>query len=266
MPGYTKLFSSILHSTVWREANHVRILWITLLAMADKSGIAETSIPGLADAARISLPDCEDALQRLQTPDPYSRTGDSEGRRIEPVDGGWRIINHGKYRAKMNAEERREYLRIKQAEHRKKSTRRQHVVDTYTQSTHAEAEAEAEAELSIERESVKAPKVRKREETSVADGVIEDRARMLIERYQALYPVHRHGARLRLAVNSLAFQDACDLARHWDDARIEKLAEIVLTTDDPFISGTDRSFRIFAMKASWADDRLCEIEAKRKRA
>ncbi len=42
----------------------------------------------------------------------------------------------------------------------------------------------------------------------------------------------------------------------WDDARIEKLAKIILTTDDPFVAGTDRSFRIFALKASWADDRL----------
>jgi hypothetical protein len=41
---------------------------------------------------------------------------------------------------------------------------------------------------------------------------------------------------------------------------LEKLAKIVLTTDDPFIAGTDRSFKIFALKASWADDRLRQWE------
>lgn len=120
MAGYTKLFSSILHSTIWREPNHVRIVWITLLAMAGKESVAETSTPGLADAARVPLADCEDALNRLQQPDPYSRTGDDAGRRIRPVDGGWFIINHGKYRQKMNVDERREYLRVKQEEHRRK--------------------------------------------------------------------------------------------------------------------------------------------------
>ena len=54
MAGYTKLFNSILMSTIWREDDKTRIVWITLLAMADKNGIAETSIPSLADAARVS--------------------------------------------------------------------------------------------------------------------------------------------------------------------------------------------------------------------
>ena len=48
MAGYTKLFNSILQSTIWREDDKTRIVWITLLAMADKNGIAETSLPSLA--------------------------------------------------------------------------------------------------------------------------------------------------------------------------------------------------------------------------
>ena len=38
------------------------------------------------------------------------------------------------------------------------------------------------------------------------------------------------------------------------------LAVLVLTTDDPFIAKTDRGFKIFAMKASWADDKLTQWE------
>lgn len=83
------------------------------------------------------------------------------------------------------------------------------------------------------------------------------RAGNLLRRYRELYQQHRHGAQLRLTANSLEFSDACSICDTWaDDARIEKLAVLVLTTDDAFIAGTDRSFRIFALKASWADDKL----------
>ncbi len=118
MAGYTKLFSTILASTIWRAPDKTRIVWITLLAMADQRGVAEGSVPGLADFARVSVDECRAALTELMAPDPDSRTKDWDGRRIEEVDGGWLLLNHGKYRAKMNADERREYLRKKQAEHR----------------------------------------------------------------------------------------------------------------------------------------------------
>lgn len=118
--GYTKLFNSILASTIWREDDKTRIVWITLLALSNKNGIAETSIPGLADLARVSVPDCEMALKKLMAPDSYSRTKDHDGRRIEPCDEGFVLLNHAKYRAKMSADERREYNRVKQAEHRQK--------------------------------------------------------------------------------------------------------------------------------------------------
>ncbi len=118
MAGYTKLFSTILASTIWKAPDKTRIVWITLLAMADQRGIAEGSIPGLAGFANVTIEECETALAELMAPDKYSRTKDWDGRRIEEVDGGWLLLNHGKYRAKMNSDERREYLRKKQAEHR----------------------------------------------------------------------------------------------------------------------------------------------------
>lgn len=120
MTGYIKLFGSILASTVWREDNETRIVWITLLAMADRDGLAEGSVPGLADFARLPVDDVRRALDKLSSPDPDSRTPDHEGRRIQKVDGGWLVLNHAKYRAKMNLDDRREYLRKKQAEHRQR--------------------------------------------------------------------------------------------------------------------------------------------------
>lgn len=118
MSGYTKLFSSILASTVWREDKDTRIVWITLLAMADKNGMAEGSVPGLADFARLSVDETRKALIKLESPDPDSRTQVDEGRRIRTVDGGWLLVNHAKYRQKLNEDERREYKRVKQAQYR----------------------------------------------------------------------------------------------------------------------------------------------------
>jgi hypothetical protein len=148
--GYTKLFSLILASTIWREDDKTRIVWITLLALANKNGIAETSIPGLADFARVTIKDCETALEKLRSPDPYSRTKEHDGRRIQDVDGGFLLINHGKYRAMMSAEERREYNRIKQQEHRQKMSNT--VIDSQTNvdgsalSAHTEAKADSKAD------------------------------------------------------------------------------------------------------------------------
>jgi hypothetical protein len=97
---------------------------------------------------------------------------------------------------------------------------------------------------------------------------IERRAgRLLRELYPAWYQRNRHGARLRVVTNSLAFGDAVTVCSTWDDERIEKLARIFLTTDDDWISRTDRGFRVFALKASWADDKLTAWEAEQaKRA
>ncbi len=121
MSGYTKLFGSIVSSTVWRESKDTKILWVTMLAMADMSGVVEASIPGLADLARLTIPETEASLLALSSPDPYSRTKEHEGRRIKAVDGGWVILNHAKYREKCGSTEAtREYWRLKKEKQRAK--------------------------------------------------------------------------------------------------------------------------------------------------
>jgi hypothetical protein len=96
--GYTKLFGSIVASTIWREDDKTRIVWITLLALSDKDGYVAGSIPGLADLARVSIAECEQALEKLQQADKYSRSPEHDGRRLEVVEGGWLILNRAKYR------------------------------------------------------------------------------------------------------------------------------------------------------------------------
>jgi hypothetical protein len=82
-----------------------------MLAMSDRKGRVWASIPGLANRARVSLEDAEVALNTLSSPDKYSRTPDHEGRRIEPIDGGWVLLNHEKYRSIRDEETTREVAR-----------------------------------------------------------------------------------------------------------------------------------------------------------
>lgn len=118
--GYTKLFSTLTTSTIWSESLATRVVWITMLAMSNKDGEVSASVPGLARVANVTMAECESALAVFLSPDPYSRTPAHEGRRIETIPGGWRLLNHAKYRAKLGAEERREYKRKWQAEQRAK--------------------------------------------------------------------------------------------------------------------------------------------------
>ena len=98
MNGYSKLAASIVTSSIWTEADTTRIVWITMLAIADMHGEVNASIPGLARVAGVSVEACETAIRVFLAPDPYSRTKDDEGRRIEVIDGGWVLLNHRKYR------------------------------------------------------------------------------------------------------------------------------------------------------------------------
>lgn len=108
---YTKLFSSITASTIWCEPERTRLVWITMLAMADRLGRIEASVPGLAHIARVPEMDCRIALDTLLAPDRNSRTADHEGRRIEAIDGGWRLLNYAKFREIRDDESIRESKR-----------------------------------------------------------------------------------------------------------------------------------------------------------
>lgn len=148
MTGYTKLFGSILASTIWQESKETKLVWITMLAASNKNGEIEASIPGLAHIACLTVQETKEALEVLMSPDPYSRTPDHEGRRIVEIPGGWRLLNHGKYREKMSEHERREYNRIKQEEHRKRIKASMTVNDSKLQSAlsaHTDTDSDSKA-------------------------------------------------------------------------------------------------------------------------
>lgn len=120
MIGYTKLFGSIVTSSIWTEDDKTLRVWIAMLAMADAQGVVEGSIPGFASLARVTIEEMERAVGILSSPDKHSRSQEHEGRRIEPFPGGWKALNHAAYRDRGQGKEgsRAPYMR----EWRKKNT------------------------------------------------------------------------------------------------------------------------------------------------
>jgi hypothetical protein len=97
--SFVKLHGSILDSSVWAEPHATRIVWITMLAMADQYGVVQASVSGLARRAVVSVSECRTALDTFLGPDPDSRDG-TTGERITKVPGGWLVLNHAQYRDK----------------------------------------------------------------------------------------------------------------------------------------------------------------------
>jgi hypothetical protein len=124
-----------------------------MLAIADKHGIVIGSIPGLAKIASITIPATIEGLNKLLSPDPFSGTKDHEGRRIEQVDRGWRILNYLKFRNLRDKEERREYMRQLMADRREKAKTEKPLAKTLADvsnvSTRKQKLAHAEAEADI---------------------------------------------------------------------------------------------------------------------
>lgn len=101
MSGYTKLFSNILTSSIWQEDHATLRVWITFLALANAEGVVEGSVPGIAHTAKVTRDEAEYAISVFSSPDRDSRSPKEEGRRIEKIQGGWRIINYVEYRNKL---------------------------------------------------------------------------------------------------------------------------------------------------------------------
>lgn len=105
--AYVKLSNALITSTIWQEPDASRIVWITMLVLADRNGEVMGTIPGIANIARVTIEECEAALKRFAEPDQYSRSKEDEGRRIQEIDGGWSIINHQRYRDMDNEADRK---------------------------------------------------------------------------------------------------------------------------------------------------------------
>lgn len=124
MELWTKLYASILDSSVWFESKETKILWLTMLAKKDENGFVRGNVKSLAAQAVLTVEECEGALKVLESPDKDSRTKESQGRRIKRVDGGWNVVNHFLYRDEIGKDAIREYWRRKKEESAKRKAAR----------------------------------------------------------------------------------------------------------------------------------------------
>lgn len=97
--GYNKLFADLLTSSRWiGSSSDEKAVLTVLLALKDAEGFVAASIPGLAHAAQVSVEVAQKMIDKLKSPDPFSRSKKYEGRSLEEVEGGFRFLNHREYR------------------------------------------------------------------------------------------------------------------------------------------------------------------------
>ncbi len=179
--GFTKLWNDIILSSIWREDDKTRIVWITLLAISDSEGFASCSIPGLAAAANVSVEDCRKSIEKLKSSDPDSRCREFEGRRIDEVEGGFLILNYMRYRNReaRDDKKRREYMKNYMRKKRANESKDVKMVDV-SQEAEAEAEAEADNNLFVKTDDVN-------------DKVDDKSLEVKFEEFRKTYPGSKRG-------------------------------------------------------------------------
>lgn len=120
MKSWTPLWSEIVTSSIWEEDVVTRVVWITMLAVKDRNGYVSGSTASMARLANVEPKECEKAIGVLESEDKRNPNQANGGRRIQPVEKGWVVLNHAKYRDMIQDEYRRNYKAKKAAEYRAK--------------------------------------------------------------------------------------------------------------------------------------------------
>lgn len=98
MGGFVKLDCGITDSSLWFEPPATRVVFITLLTKCDPSGFARCVRQAWERDSNVGHDDFERAVNCLESPDSNSRDSSNEGRRIQKIEGGWKVLNYQKWR------------------------------------------------------------------------------------------------------------------------------------------------------------------------
>lgn len=116
---YAKLDQRIVYSSMWEEDGDTCKVWVTLLALKNiNTGIVDKNITGIARLCKLPIEKVEAAFEKFQAPDPNSSSKELEGRRIVPVERGWRVVNHQAYMEMGWSDEKKAYERDRKAKYR----------------------------------------------------------------------------------------------------------------------------------------------------
>lgn len=96
--GFTKLDEGLMESSLMRESSETFKVFIVMLSRTHPDGIARLSATFLSAVCCLPQDVVDASLKTLESPDPYSRSANDEGRRIRRVDGGYKILNYKRYR------------------------------------------------------------------------------------------------------------------------------------------------------------------------
>jgi hypothetical protein len=110
--GWAPLFSSLTTGTLcgrWPDIG----LWPIVLSLKDRNGIVDVTPDYLSRVTGLELEAVVACMARFCEPDPYSRSGADEGRRLVLIDPerrnwGWRVVNSGLYRERARLQARDE--------------------------------------------------------------------------------------------------------------------------------------------------------------
>jgi hypothetical protein len=119
---YGKIFEQMYDGTLSADWKAM-VTFQQFIVLADSQGIVDYTPPALSRRTGIPLDILEHGIEKLQEPDPYSRSSDFDGRRITLLDEnrpwGWEIVNYAHYRDLASREDKREKDRIRIANMRK---------------------------------------------------------------------------------------------------------------------------------------------------
>ncbi|HEX6038882.1 hypothetical protein [Longimicrobium sp.] len=171
---FVKLYGSILNSSVWCSTPEVKLVWITMLLLGDGDGNVYGAVPGIARQAGVPVEACREAIKYLSGPDPDSRTPDHEGRRILPIDGGWKIVNSRKYREMRTERQRQSADRAQRYRERKAAGQTRRPRDA-SRKSRAEVEVETDTtDIPPEGAATAAPAAKKPRAPSVQAEAVQD--------------------------------------------------------------------------------------------
>lgn len=124
--GFVKLYGSIVDSSVWQQPLHVRVLWVSMLALAKKTGIVRAgTVSRLAQLANLTQEETEQAITVLEAPDPDSAKDGDDGTRVRREQGYWQVLNHGRYRDHQTPRQAAAAMHMREVRERERTARNQ---------------------------------------------------------------------------------------------------------------------------------------------